>query len=127
MSLGSTLAHTLEENRQRNLQAKAAKDAADKRKIEEERRSYELMITKTRNTLINQIEGGLTPHAKVTAYEHQQWIRKAQKGQATHQDLWVAFYDWATQEELTLIISEEHDGMGMQSWIGVSVEPLTPA
>lgn len=127
MSLGQTLANTIEENRIRNIHEQAVKDAAERRKIEEKRASISLMLTKTRNTLIAHIESRTKPHTTIKEYDHQQWIRAAQKGKAQHQDLWTEFQDWAQSEDLTIAVLEEHDGVGIQSWIAITVAPQPTA
>jgi len=123
-TLGEKLAKTIDELDTANIKALAEKAAADLAKIRRERQELFNLVDDFRQYLINTIVAEKVPSKKVTGYDRQNWIREAVKGTAPHQDIWNGLRDWAREQQLVVIAREEHDGMGMESWITLTAEPV---
>ena len=122
--LGDKLAKTIDELEAAKIKALADKAAADLAKVRKERQELFNFVDDFRQYLIDAIVAEKVPAKKVSNYNRQQWIRDAVKGNAAHQDIWNSLRDWAREQRIAVIAREEHDGMGMESWITLTVEPV---
>ena len=125
-TLGEKLAKTIDELEAANIKALNEKAAADLAKVRRERHDLFEFVESFKQYLIDTIVAEKVPAKKVTNYDRQQWIRDAVKGNAAHQDIWNSLRDWAREQRIAVIAREEHDGMGMESWITLTVEPVRP-
>jgi hypothetical protein len=101
-------------------------------KEEKERKAYYLRQDRLR--LIKDIKGDISlyinhnkiPLYKISSYENYSWVLDCYRRflVVDNGDLWRDFLVWLDQEDLKLKINEEHDDMGIQSWIVLTVEPL---
>ena len=48
------------------------------------------------------------------------------KGKAAHQDIWDGLRNWAREQALIVVAHEDHDGMGMDSWITLTADAVRP-
>lgn len=124
MNLGQSLKNTLDTLSAQNLRESEARDAEALRKIKRERQKLEKLVEKIRQHIETKIKEGAVPSKKVDDYSDQSWIRSAAKGDAKHNDIWNEFTAWLGANGLALDLREDHDGVGIKSWITVRVKPL---
>ena len=125
-TLGEKLSKTIDELEAAKIKELEAKAAADLAKVRKERQELFNFVDDFRQYLIDTIVAEKVPAKKVTSYDRQRWIRDAVKGSAAHQDIWNSLRDWAREQRLVIVAREEHDGMGMDSWITLTAEPVRP-
>lgn len=65
-----------------------------------------------------EIPKGKVPETKIKDYDMQQWLRTAKKDHNM-----IVFEAKLRNAGLELVLREEHDGMGMESWIVMTVKP----
>lgn len=126
MKLGEKLAKTVDELEAAKIKALEEKAAADLAKIRKERQELFNFVDDFRQYLIDTITAEKVPAKKVTNYDRQRWIREAVKGTAAHQDIWNGLRNWAREQALVIIAREDHDGMGMDSWITLTADAVRP-
>ncbi len=126
MKLGEKLAKTVDELEAAKIKALEEKAAADLAKIRKERQELFNFVDDFRQYLIDTITAEKVPAKKVTNYDRQCWIREAVKGTAAHQDIWNGLRNWAREQALVIIAREDHDGMGMDSWITLTADAVRP-
>lgn len=126
MSLGKKLAATLETARAMNIRAEALADAKRREEIERARMGRLLVIENIRETVTGKIEAGLVPTVRVKDYDKQRWLRDCQAGKAIDIDLFHGLQAWAAENDIGLVFADDHDGVGMESWITVRVNPIEP-
>lgn len=126
MKLGEKLAKTVDELEAAKIKKLEEQAAADLAKVRKERQELHNFVEDFRQYLIDTITADKVPAQKVKNYERQQWIRDAVKGTAKHQDIWNGLRNWAREQALTVIAREEHDGMGMESWITLTADAVRP-
>lgn len=125
-SLGAKLSATIDELESAKIKSLADKSTADLEKIRKERAALESLRDETINQITSSIESGKVPRIVVKSYEKQQWIRSAVKGDAPHQAVWENLKSWARTNALVVRVIEEHDGVGIESWISITVDPVRP-
>lgn len=123
MSLGDKLKKTLDELEEAKIKGLEAQANADLAKLRKDRADKETLVKRIKNQMVEQIEAGNIPLVKITSYEQQAWIHKAEKGKAEFQVLWSDLIQELGQEKLRLVVSDDHDGVGIKSWINISVIP----
>ena len=96
---------------------------ADLARVQKEFDKRSKFVKKIRNSIMSQIESGKVPYVKITLHNDKEWILLAEKGAAPHQELWASLIREFGQEKLRLVVSEEHDGMGMEDWVVVTAVP----
>lgn len=126
MKLGEKLAKTVDELEAAKIKKLEEQAAADLAKVRKERQELHNFVEDFRQYLIDTITADRVPAQKVKNYERQQWIRDAVKGTAKHQDIWNGLRNWAREQALTIIAREDHDGMGMESWITLTADAVRP-
>lgn len=126
MSLGKKLAATIETARVAKVRAEDLADAKRRAEIEKVRAARMLMVENIRETVTGKIEAGLVPTVRIKDYDKQRWLRDCQAGKGGDMDLFEGLQAWAAENEIGLIFSEDHDGVGMESWITVRVRPVEP-
>lgn len=126
VNLGAKLAATLDELEKAKIKGLEQQANADLEKIRKERASLSHLKDETIATITAAIEAGRVPHIKVKDYTRQEWIRKAIKSGAAHQDIWNELTSWARANALVVIAKEDHDGVGIESWISLTVHPVRP-
>lgn len=122
--LGDKLKQTLNELEQARIKGIEAQAAANMEAIRRARADVEDWLDHTRTHLVSQIEAGKVPLKKVTDYTRRQWLLDANKGVASNHDLWSKFRQFWISEGLEPVLEEAHDGMGMESWVNLSVKVL---
>ena len=123
--LGGMLAANMARATAENLRRDQARDRARREREGKDRKRAENLIEGAKSSIIEGVEAGLIPRFKVSDYGDQKWVRAAQKGQAENIDVWNGFEAWACDNGLKIIAREEHDGVGMHSWITLAVEPVS--
>ncbi|MFG6082214.1 hypothetical protein ACEUZ9_002858 [Paracoccus litorisediminis] len=126
MTLGKKLAQTLEEARLTGIRADELRNAQQLEKIRKQREEHAGLIDTIKGEVTLAVEKGLVPKVQVRNYDRQGWLRSWQKGKGANQDLFDGLLAWAAENEIRLIFNEDHDGIGMESWITVRVEPVEP-
>lgn len=123
-SLGERLHAARRLREEANARDEARRLRIEERKLEEQRRGVRNLIFGLNSKLVEAIEHGHEPVRKISKWEHQTWLREAAKGKAPHnQIIWDDWVSELEEEELRIVLEEDHDGMGMQSWINVRFEP----
>lgn len=124
--LSEKLKKTLEELEQARVKGIEAQAAADMEAIRRARADLEDWLEHVRVELVSQIERDRVPLKKVRDYNRQDWLRSATKGHATNHDLWTKFRAFWVKEGLEPVLEEAHDGVGVESWINLTVKLLPP-
>lgn len=124
MSLGSKLAETLDALEAANLKTLEEKANADIEKIKQERDKLVRMVDGFRSQIETAITNGRVPLIKEKDYEKKNWIRSAVAKKAKHQDVWDNFGSWARTNAIYIVVKEAHDGIGIEDWVNITVEPV---
>lgn len=124
MKLGEKLKKTLGELEQAKIKGLEAQAAADMEAVRRARADVEDWLEHVKNDLVSQINLGRVPLKRVTDYNRQIWLREANKGHSSNFDLWSKFRQFWVTEGLEPVIEEAHDGIGMDSWINLTVKVL---
>lgn len=124
MKLADKLKETLDTLEKAKIKGIEARHKADMEKIKRERKKLEEWLNIIRDDLIKQIEEGRAPLRKVEYHRKQMWLKSVMVGNGEHQDLWDNFRRYWASEGLTPKLREGHDGMGIKSWINLTVEIL---
>ena len=122
MKLGEKLAKTFAELEVAKIKELEAKAAADLAKIRAEREVLDNFVNEFRQYVTDTITAEKVPAKKIRDYTRQQWIRDAVKGTAKHQDIWDGLRNWASNQALIIVPREQHDGVGMESWITLTID-----
>lgn len=123
-SLGDQLKDILEELETAKIKGLEEKAKADREKIRQRRLELHNFLNDFYGYVVKTIMEGRVPLCKVKDYGMQQWIRDARTGKADHQDIWNDQHRRLNSNKLTYVVEEAHDGMGMESWINLSVSAL---
>lgn len=123
-TLGERLKTNLDLLAQAQIRGADAKIAADLAKVKAERDRMFKFCNKLRDTFTVQINADKFPSYKEKSWDRQTWLDAAVKGKAKHQDAWDDLQRWAVGENLKVIVMDEHDGVGVESWKIITVEPL---
>lgn len=115
-----TTIKNIEEARINGLAAQAAAETA---KIEREKRELQSYLDLTKSNIVDQIEMGKVPLVVIKDYTKQRMWRDAQAQKAPHQHMWNSFFGFFASEDLAVKLVDDHDGVGMESWINLTVVP----
>ena len=124
MKLGQRLQNIIDEKNREKANAKALEE---KRRLEEKARVRARrihMVDAAINVFVDSIESGKIPTYMVKNYDDQRWIENAVAKTADDQSVWDIFTQWAKDNGLQVVVKHYHDGVGIRSWIVLSVEPL---
>jgi len=125
-TLGQKLAATLDELEQAKIKGLEQQANADREKIRQERIKLSRLKDDTIATLTASIVEGKVPLVKIKDYDQKKWVQDAVKSKAAHQDIWDELTDWARKNALYIKIEDAHDGVGIESWINLTVVPVRP-
>ncbi len=123
-TLGERLKTNLDILEQARIKASDEKAAADLAKVKAERDRMVKFCNKLRDTFTAQINADKFPSYKEKSWDRQTWLDAAVKGKAKFQDVWDDLQRWAESENLKVIVMDQHDGVGIESWKEITVEPL---
>lgn len=121
--LSAQLKNTITRMEEARISGIAAQNAAETAKIEREKRELQSYLDLTRKDLVDQIEMGKVPLVEIRDYNKQRMWRDARGQQAPHQHMWNSFFGFFDSEDLTVKLTDDHDGVGMHSWINITVVP----
>jgi hypothetical protein len=121
MNLGKKLKQTLIELEKARVEGIERQAKAAELKIRRERQEIEDRLNKIKDSFVTQIEMGEVPSEKIKNYSQQRWFMGAKANKIDHQDLWDNFAQFWRSEGLEIELVEEHDGMGMESWIRITL------
>lgn len=124
MKLGDKLKKTLDEMEKARIKGIEAQAAADMEAIRRVRYELDNWLEHVKTELVSQIEAGRVPLKKVKNFDRRKWLLDAYKGVSTNHDLWTKFRQFWISEGLEPAIEEAHDGMGIESWINLTVKVL---
>jgi len=124
MKLGDKLKATLAELEQANIRRLEEQARADMEKIRKEREQDDRFVKEVFDHIVDRINAGRVPLYRVMDYNRQKWVREVKKGSGRNYDLWKNMVEYLRKERLGIVTAEGHDGMGMESWIEISVEVL---
>lgn len=125
-TLGQKLAATLDELEKAKIEGLEKQANADREKIRKERLSLTRLKEDTIANLTASIVEGKVPLIKIKDYDRRKWVQEAVKGKAAHQDIWNELTAWARSNALHIKIEDAHDGVGIESWINLTVVPVRP-
>jgi hypothetical protein len=124
MNLGEKLKKTIAELETARLFKIQEQKNADMVKIRKERQETTNWLYAIRDTFVDDIQDGKVPANTVTSFDKRSWLEKALKGKAPNQDIWDENQQFWKSEGLQLLVSYEHDGVGVRSWIVISLKPV---
>ena len=130
MNLGEKLKQTLLELEQAKIKGIEAQAAVDMEAVRRARADIEHWLEHIKSDLVTQINLGRVPLKKVKDYNRRTWLQEASKGHSSNHDLWDKFTQFWISEGLEPVLQDAHDGMGIESWINLTVKvttTLTPA
>lgn len=122
-TLGDKLAETLAALEAAKIKSLEEQAAADLAKVERDRARRKSLVDVIKDEMVKQIEKGKVPLVKVSNHDQMEWVRAAEQGKAAFQELWRSLVAELGQEKLDLQVIEAHDGMGMESWLNITVVP----
>lgn len=126
ISLGEKLAETLDELEKAKIKGLEEQANADREKIRKERLKLTRLKDDTIASFTSSIEEGKVPLIKIKDYDRKKWVQDAVKNKASHQDIWDELSAWARQNALYIKVEDAHDGVGIESWINLTVVPVRP-
>jgi hypothetical protein len=124
MTLGKLLQATITELEQAQITTKMAQARADLSEVRIARATDLQWLEYTRDTIVDRIMEDKVPSVTVSEYDRGKWLDAAQKRKARNQDLWDVFVQYFLIEELTVVVHNEHDGVGIKSWKTITVVPI---
>lgn len=130
MTLGTQLKSNIERIRIEAEEAAERARKAEEAKLAKERSSKVHLVERIKNQFILDIEEGNIPKVTVKNYNDQSWIKSSAgmktygSRDSTNSDVWHDFAMWAASEGMTIKIIDDHDGVGIESWIVISAEPV---
>lgn len=122
MLLGEKLKKTLVELEQAGIKGIEAQAAADIEATRQARADIENWLEIIRIDLVDQIERSKVPLIRVKDHKRKIWLQEAKKGHAANFDLWSKFRTFWMKEGLEPVLEEAHDGIGVESWINLTVK-----
>lgn len=122
-SLGDLLQETITELENARIKGAEAQASAELEKIRKERKKRQKFVKDIKDTIVKAIESGKVPLYKVSVGDKKSWVEAAEKGKAEFQDLWSNLIQELGQEKLRLKVTLGHDGVGMEEWLNITVEP----
>lgn len=123
MTLGNKLKKTLHELEVARIKGINAQHDADLEAIRKEREEIFHFLSSIQESFINKIDTEKVPLKKIDSWDKQKWVDMADKGCAKHQDLWNNFIEFWKSEDLKVKITHAHDGVGVKSWLEMTVVP----
>lgn len=126
ISLGQQLAETIDELEKAKINSLEQQANADREKIRKDRLSLTRLKDDTIASLTSSIEEGKVPLIKIKDYDRKKWVQDAVKSKAAHQDIWEELTAWARQNALHIKVEDAHDGVGIESWVNLTVVPVRP-
>ena len=124
MKLGEKLRDIIrDENRAKFEAARKERDAEDQRRAVV-RRDRTQLIDRIKESFIHQIKNNRKPSYRIAPTDFRSWVNRCQTQAIwSDKDIWVSFLIWLDSEDLLVKITEEHDGVGIESWLVVGAEP----
>jgi hypothetical protein len=124
MTLGKQLQATITELEQAKINKRAAQEKAVLSEVRIARDADSRWLTDKREAIVRGITGEKVPSCHVGDYDRQRWLETAKMSNARNQDLWDEFVQYFRAEELTVVVHDEHDGVGIKSWKTITVVPI---
>lgn len=126
MTLGNILKNTIDQKLRTEEKKKLEKQLREETKEKQERDELQRYLQHIKDQMIASIKDGKIPSYSVNAYHKQSWVISAVTPNTTakNQDLWDEFHQFWKSEDLDVIVKNDHDGIGMKSWITISLNPL---
>jgi len=123
-SLGFRLSRTIRKQDGDKERARLAMLEAQRVKKEAEERRVRVFLTSFKEELTKQIMGGHRPRGKKMPHNFMS-NRNAPIYSTLHEHhfIFADFTDWLNDNDLQYQITNEHDGMGMDSWYEILVTP----
>lgn len=130
-TLGEQLKATLDAIKAKEINQVQRENAKRQSKIERDRLGRKRLIEDLTTSIGSDIAHNKVPSIKVKNYDHQEWLRRV-NGLGPRSvtrllpdyDLWFEFISVMHDEGLNVRLVEDHDGVGMNSWINVIVVPI---
>lgn len=123
-NLGEKLKTIINDNMRKEADDLAMKKAREHQKLERCRMARESLIQNIDYRITANIMNGIVPRIKETDYDNIDWLNQAAAGRAQFQYLWDNLINKLTLQNLVIRLVFEHDGMGMQSWTVITVDPI---
>lgn len=127
MTLGERLRWNIEKAEREKQAALAAKQRAEERRLAEQRERCLSWFNRWAAEITEAISSGKSPAAtRIPAYVEggKGWQGRINEPGNENHWLWQEIMvPWARQEGLELVVTQDHDGMGMESWHMLGVRP----
>lgn len=126
MSLGNKLQKIINDEAAAKAKAEADKVEAQRRRDEKARRAQQNIVDRFIEHVNEKIAQGRVPRFKVENFVLQQWVKQCTSRGCDPEgyDIWLQAAKWAFSEGLEVKVVDEHDGMGMKSWVSLVVQPM---
>lgn len=98
------------------------KEKADLEKLMKEKADLEIFVSNIKEEIIQKIENGKIPLIKIKSFDKIKWINDASANRAKFSSVWNDMISFFKKERIKVVVRDEHDGMGMESWITITVE-----
>lgn len=122
-SLGQKLKKINDDLESAKIKSAQEKANADFAKLEKERNRYQQLVNEIERHIVEKINNGKYPFIKIENYELTLWVREARKNTAKFQNIWDLFIKRINDNSLSVMVREAHDGVGVNSWLEITVEP----
>ncbi len=107
------------------IKSQAEKEQAELEKLKKEKQELEKFVNSLRTEFIEKIENGKIPSIKIKNHDRIRWIKDAAVNRAKFCSVWDEMIKFFKNERLRVTIKDEHDGVGVDSWIVLEVELIT--
>ena len=124
MNYGKILTKIINDAEKAKVKSVNASIEKQNRALLKERIKFERLIADLECDIMYDIKIGNIPQINVKDYTLQTLVKDALAGISRYQDLWTRFTENLKVYGLVLKITYEHDGMGIESWLVISVNPL---
>lgn len=124
MDYGEKLKKIIQNAEASKIDAECAQIEKRNRAALKERMKIERLVADLNCDIMYAIERGTIPNIDVKNYALQDLVKDALTGNSKYQDVWNQFTKNLQASGLKIKITHAHDGMGMESWLIISVDPL---
>lgn len=127
LSLGERLRGNISRIEREAREAEAAKQRAEQRRMAEQRERCLAWFDRWTEEITEAINSGKSPAAtRIPGYVEGSKGWQGSINEPGNENHWLwreTMVPWAQKEGLELVITHDHDGMGMESWRKIGVQP----
>jgi hypothetical protein len=131
MSLGKKLRAIIQSEAFMKAEAEQRLREAEEKRRAGLRKARRMLVERIMEAFVCQIKGGRLPYYKIVDRDQQTWLDDwhaddlwQTRSQTSHDnDIWSSFISWLEKEDLVVKVTEDHDGVGINSWLIISAVP----